>query len=83
MTYHEIQKGMKAYLNINISSDRMVRLDESGFQFQTTDYNVLVFEKHCCNLLASIDEFGHRNVPRRYATNPSAASEQDTQIKKE
>jgi hypothetical protein len=69
--YNNIQKGMKA--NRNISRDRIERLEEIGFQWQGVDYDE-AFDKRCCMLIAFKEEFGHCNVPFRYAKNPSLGS---------
>ena len=52
---------MKA--NRNISNDRIERLEEIGFQWQVlrTEY-CKTFEKHCRELIAFKEEFGHCNV---------------------
>jgi hypothetical protein len=66
--YTKIQKGMKTKLNL--SQDRIERLEEIGFQWQGVDYDE-AFEKRCHELMAFKDEFGHCNVPKRCANNPS------------
>jgi len=66
--YKKIQMGMKA--SHNLSQGRIERLEEIGFQWQGVDYDE-VFEKHCRELIAFKEEFGHCNVPQRYADNPS------------
>jgi len=64
--YKKIQKGMKAHRNL--SQDRIERLEEIGFQWQVVDYDE-AFEKHCRDLIAFKEEFGHCNVPIK--NNPS------------
>jgi len=68
--YNRIQKGLKT--NSNLSQGRIERLKEIGFKWQVlmTDYDK-VFQKHCCDLTSFKEEFGHCNVPSRYAGNPS------------
>jgi len=66
--YKNIQKGMKT--NYNLSQDRIERLEEIGFQWKDVAYDE-AFEKRCRELIAFKEEFGHCNVPRRYAGNPS------------
>jgi len=65
IAYKNIQKGMKT--DRNLSQDRMKHLEEIGFQWQRVE----VFEKRCRELIAFKKEFGHCNVPQRYADNPS------------
>jgi len=66
--YKKIQKGMKT--KYNLSQDRIERLEDIGFQWQGVDYDE-AFEKHCRELIAFKEEFGHCNVSQRYADNPS------------
>jgi len=66
--YTKIQKGMKR--NSNLSQDRINRLEKIGFRWQGVDYDEK-FKKRCRKLIAFKEEFGHCNVPRRYAGNPS------------
>jgi len=66
--YKKIQKGMKT--NYTLSQDRIERLEEIGFQWQGVDYDK-AFEKRCRELIAFKEEFGHCNVPQKYAGNPS------------
>jgi len=66
--YKKIQKGMKT--NSNLSQDRIKRLEEIGFQWVLIDYDK-TFEKRCRKLVAVNEEFGHCNVPCKYAGNPS------------
>ena len=68
--YKKIQKGTKT--NSNLSQDRIGRLEEIGFQWYVlrTDLDE-AFEQHCRELIAFKEEFGHCNVPRSYAGNPS------------
>ena len=64
--YKKIQKGMKT--NYNLSQDRIEHLEEIGFRWGVDDE---AFEKRCRELIAFKEEFGHCNVPRSYAMNPS------------
>ena len=68
VAYKKIQKGMKPTLNV--SQDRIERLEEIGFQWQGVDFDE-AFEKRCCELIAFKEEFGHCNVPQKYPSNPS------------
>ena len=63
-TYKNIQNGMKA--EYNLSPDRIKRLEEIGFQWEVYD---AAFEKHCRELIAFKEEFGHCNVPIIYQDN--------------
>ena len=65
--YKKIQKGMKA--DRNLSQDMIERLEEIGFQWQGVNHDE-IFEKHCRELMAFKEEFGHCNVPR-CVNNPS------------
>jgi len=58
--------------NYNLSEGRIERVEEIGFKWQVlrTDYDK-AFEKHCCDLTSIKEEFGHCNVTRNYAGNPS------------
>ena len=67
----KIQKGMKA--NRKLSQAMIERLEEIGFQWQRIDYDE-AFEKHCRDLMAFKEDFGHCNVPVRCANNPSLGS---------
>jgi len=69
--YNNIQKGTKT--NINLSQGRIERLEEIGFQWQVlrTNYDE-TFEQHCRELIAFKEDFGHCNVPRKFANNPSS-----------
>jgi len=64
-----MQKGMTA--NHYFSNDRIERLEEIGFEWEI---NVTLFEKRYHELIAFKEKFGHCNVPRRYANNPSLGS---------
>jgi len=69
-TYRRMQKGMKT--NSNLSQGRIERLEEIGFQWQVlTDYAKKTFEKRFCELVAFKEEFGHCNVPHKFANNSS------------
>jgi len=58
--------------NSNRSQDRIKRLEEIGFEWQVLKtYFDKIFEKHCRELTSFKEEFGHCNVPLRYAGNPS------------
>ena len=57
-------------MKLNLSQDRIERLEEIGFQWQGIDYDE-AFEKRCRELIAFKEEFGHCNVPRGCAKNPS------------
>jgi hypothetical protein len=66
--HKKIQKGMKA--NCNLSQGMIERLEKIGFQWQGFDLHG-TFEKRCRELMTFEEEFGHCNVSRRYAGNPS------------
>ena len=65
--YKKIQKGMKT--KINLSQERIERLEEIGFPWQSVYYDE-AFEKRCRELVAFKEEFGQCNVPYKYAGNP-------------
>jgi len=69
--YRKIQKGMKA--KSNLSQDRIERLEEIGFEWQPsrTVNDDKIFEQRCRELTSFKEEFGHCNVPSRYAGNSS------------
>jgi len=54
----------------NLSQDRIERLEKIGFQWQGVDFDE-AFKKRCRELIAFKEEFGHCNVPSRYAENLS------------
>jgi len=54
----------------NLSQDRIERLEEIDFQWQGADYDE-AFEKRCRELIAFKEDFGHCNVPQKYADDPS------------
>ena len=65
--YRKMQKGSTP--NSNLSQDRIERLEEIGFQWQVIiDYDK-TFEKRCRELIAFKEEFGHCDVPQRFANN--------------
>ena len=55
--------------NSKLSQGMIERLEEIGFQWKGVDYNE-AFEKHCRELMAFKDEFGHCNVRQKFANNP-------------
>jgi len=63
--YNKIQKGMKA--KFNLSQGRIKRVEEIGFEWKAAGS----FEERCRELIAFKEEFGHCNIPQRYAGNPS------------
>ena len=63
--YNKIQKGMKA--NCNHSQDRIERLEEIGFQLHGVDQDE-AFKKHCRELIAFKEDFGHCHVPQNMQT---------------
>ena len=67
-SYKNIQKGLKA--GRNLSPDMIERLEEIGFQWQGVNHDE-IFEKHCRELMAFKEEFGHCTVPQSFANNPS------------
>ena len=67
--YRRIQKGMKT--DANLSQDRIVRLEEIGFQWQVMPDRDEAFDKSCRALIAFKEEFGHCNVPKSYTGSPS------------
>jgi len=60
--YKKIQDGKKP--DRSLPQDWIDRLNEIGFQFQAV--SDVAFEKHCCELIAFKEEFGHCNVPYQY-----------------
>jgi hypothetical protein len=67
--YNKIQKGEGP--SHNLSQDRIERLEEISFQWQSVFFDE-AFEKRCrAELIAFKEEFGHCNVPHRFANNPS------------
>ena len=66
--YKIIQKGMKT--NRNLSQNRIERQEKIGFQWQGIDYDE-AFKKRCRKLVAFKEEFGHCNVPHKFANNSS------------
>jgi hypothetical protein len=69
---HTIKSKRVWKAHCNVSQDRIERLEEIvGFQWwQGIDYNE-AFEKRCRELIAFKEDFGHCNVYRRHAGNPS------------
>ena len=69
--HNEIQQGRQTKFK-SLSQDRIKRLEEIGFQwhFTRTRYSK-AFERHCRELIAFKEEFGHCNVPPKFANNPS------------
>ena len=67
--YKKMQKGIKT--NSKLSQDRIERLEEIGFQWQSGVDHDKTFEKRCRELTSFKEEFGHCNVPVRYSGNPS------------
>jgi len=65
--YKASQKGLKT--DCNLSQDRIELLEEIGLQWQVDQDEA--FEKHCRELIAFKEGFGHCNVPIKYADNPS------------
>ena len=63
--YHRMQKGMKT--SYNLSQGRIERPGEIGFNWKVN----VTFEERCRELIAFKEEFGHCNVPSKYASNPS------------
>ena len=53
-----------------LSQDRILRLEEIGFQWEVCDYDA-VFETRCHEIVAFKNEFGHCIVPVKYASNRS------------
>lgn len=66
-THTKMQKGMNT--KYKLSQDRIERLKEIGFQWQAIDYDE-GFEKRFFELESFKEEFGHCNVPLKYAANP-------------
>ena len=66
--YKTIQKGMKS--NRNLSRERIDRLEEIGFKWQSGTYDD-IFEERCRELIVFKKEVGNCNVLQRYACNPS------------
>jgi hypothetical protein len=57
--------------NSKLSQDRFDRLEEIAFQWQRgVDYDE-IFEKRCRELVEFKEEFGHFDVPQKFANNPS------------
>ena len=70
--YNLIQQGKKP--RINLSQDRIDRLNEVGFEWKVKvikTYRQKTFEQRCCDLEAFKSEFGHYNVPYKYSVDPS------------
>jgi hypothetical protein len=53
-----------------LSQDRIVRLEEIGFQWWEVNRWQGAFEKRCYELKAFKEEFGHCIVPSDYADSP-------------
>ena len=69
-THGKIQKGLMNQSRV-LSQDRIVELEEIGFQLEVCDYDGQ-FENRCDQLVAFKKEFGHCNVPvNMNATDPS------------
>ena len=66
-SYTKIQKGLINNARV-LSRERIVRLEEIGFQFDVGDYD-MIFENRCQELIAFKNEFGHCDVPVQYASN--------------
>jgi len=66
--YKTFQKEIKP--RFNLSQDRTDRLEKIDIQWQAIDYDE-EFEKHCFELKAFKEEFGHTNVPAIYPKNKS------------
>jgi len=70
LIYKAIQKGMKK--RENLPKDRIECLEDIGFQWQGVRTACeKTFENHCFELISFKEEFGHCNVPVKYADNPS------------
>jgi hypothetical protein len=67
--YNRIQEGQPSHLNL--SPERIERLEKIGFTWKIRDDSDAVFETNCCDLEAFIDINGHCHVPKKYADNPS------------
>ena len=68
-THGKIQKGLMNQSRV-LSQDRIVELEEIGFQLEVCDYDGQ-FENRCDQLVAFKKEFGHCNVPVKYERNRS------------
>ena len=68
-THGKIQKGLMNLSRV-LSQDRIVRLEEIGFQWEVCDYDA-AFESRCDQLVAFKEEFGHCHVPVKYQRNRS------------
>ena len=57
----------------NLSPDKIERLEEIGFQWKCFNdaFKNEAFEKHCRELMAFKEKFGHCYVPSKYLDNPS------------
>jgi hypothetical protein len=67
--YNKIQKGEGP--SHKLSQDRIERLEEISFQWQSVFFDE-AFEKRCrAELIAFKEEFGHCYVRQRFANNPS------------
>jgi hypothetical protein len=62
--YAQFKKGFYKSSHA-LSQDRIVRLEEIGFQWEASDYDE-AFENRCRQLMEFKSEFGHCNVPQKY-----------------
>ena len=62
----QLKKGNK--IRYRISNERVARLEAIGFKWKD-DANALTFDKRCQELIEFRKQFGHCNVPKRYAEN--------------
>ena len=84
--YSSIQKEMEVLHSVNISPDRIERMEEIDFKWHVLSPDRIErleeigfkwhvhnasFDKRCHELVAFKKEFGHCNVPRSYKGNPS------------
>ena len=69
--YKKIQEGGNPICSL--SPDIIERLDKMGFQWKIVDHKE-AFEKHCFELEAFKEEFGHCIVPLKYPKNNSLAN---------
>ena len=56
---------------LNLPQDRIGRLEDIGFKWKSVNYDEQAFEKRCRELEVFKHDFGHCNVPHKFANNLS------------